>query len=168
MMAPRHHRRHERPKDMRQVMDAAALLGLREFDLFRLAWRSWSGVEPDGKALEKFFVDYMFHHVVPPWVRHFCREILAREKEGRLDPAAFGVERVPRRELPVALGRAYIGVAAAAMLLLFPLLQGFGPAGPASATLACDLGPGMRLFAGLAHVLADRQAPACPRGTRSD
>ena len=60
--------------DGRAVIDAAQALRIREYDLFRAAFRRWWGREADTKALERVFVAYMFHQVVPPWVRHFCRQ----------------------------------------------------------------------------------------------
>ena len=161
MAAPIRTRRRGQADDQRQVMDAAAVLGVREFELFRLAWRRWWDGEPDEKALERFFVAYMFQQVAPPWVRHFCREVLARETAEYLDPADFGVDPVARREPPVRFGKVYVAAALAVMLVLYPALLRITYEPQTPAPLACELGPGMRFFAGLAHALADREAPGC-------
>jgi len=149
-------------EDLRLVMEAAGLLHIREFDLFRLAWRRWSGNAPNEKALERHFVGYMFRQTLPPWVRHFCREVLAQEAADRLDPAAFGVQRTARREAPVRVGHLFLGVTLAVLLLLYPVLAQMAGKSRTSESLACEAGPGMQVFAELAHALAGRPAPACP------
>ena len=147
-------------EDARQVLDAAALLHLREYDLFRLAWWRWFGRDGDDKTLERRFVAYMFHQAVPLWVRQFCRDVLAQEREQRLDPRAFGVDRVPRRQPPVMPGRTAVLVAFAVAVLLYILLLTVGmPA--AEGSLACDGGPGLKFYVDLAHALVGRPAPNC-------
>ncbi len=86
------------PADGGAVATAAEALGIREYDLFRLAFRRWSGREPDGNALERTFVAYMFHQRVPPCVRHLSREILQLKGSGTLRPGAFGVAAFERRQ----------------------------------------------------------------------
>lgn len=161
MEMPKSCGRRKRPEDSRSVMDAAAALRVREYDLFRLAWRRWWGRDPDDKALERFFVTYMFRHVVPPWARHFCREVLAREKEGRLDPADFGVDPAARRESPPRFGKAYVAAVLAVALVLYPALLSTTYEPETPAPLACEAGPGLKVFAGLAHALAGREPPGC-------
>jgi len=58
------------------VVIAAERLGLKEFDLFREAYRDWFGDDADEAWLERVFVGYMFQRGVPPWVRRFCRAAL--------------------------------------------------------------------------------------------
>ncbi len=161
MEAPRQYHRHERSEDLRLVIDAAGLLGIREFDLFRLAWCRWWSDEPDEKALEESFVAYMFHQTLPPWVRHFCREVLGRERDGRLDPADFRVDPAARREPPVSPGKVFVAVTAAMMIILYPLVFQASHDPRTSAALACETGIGMQFFAGLAHALAGREPPGC-------
>jgi hypothetical protein len=147
-------------EDVRQVLDAAAILHLREYDLFRLAWWRWFGRDADDKTLERRFVAYMFHQVVPLWVRQFCREVLTQEREHRLDPRAFGVDRVARRQPPAMPGRTAVLVAfAVAMLLYILLLTAGAPA--VGGSLACDGGAGLKFFSDLSHALAGRAAPDC-------
>lgn len=148
-------------QDVRQVLDVAALLHLREYDLFRLAWRRWFGRDADDKTLEPRFVAYMFHQIVPLWVRQFCRDVLAQEREHRLDPRAFGVDRVTRRDPPVVPGRIAVILAFAAGVLLYVLLLTAG-APAAGGTLACEGGPGFQFYSDLAHALAGRPVSACP------
>jgi hypothetical protein len=147
-------------EDARQVLDAAALLHLREYDVFRLAWWRWFGRDGDEKTLERRFVAYMFHQVVPLWVRQFCRDVLTQAREHRLDLRAFGVDRVTRREPPVMPGQTAVLVAFAVAVLLYLLLLTAG-APAADGSLACDGGSGLRFYADLAHALAGRAAPEC-------
>ncbi|MDJ0945880.1 MAG: hypothetical protein QNJ30_20630 [Kiloniellales bacterium] len=163
MEAPKQYHRHEHSGNLQLVMDAAGLLQIREFDLFRLAWCRWWGDEPDEKALEECFVAYMFQQTLPIWVRHYCREVLEREWDGRLDPAEFGVNPVARREPPVGLGKAFVGVTVAVSIVLYPLLLEATYDPQTSAPLACETGIGMQFFAGLAHALAGREPPGCLR-----
>lgn len=81
------------PADVRNVLDAAALLQVTEFCLFQIAYRHWHGRDTTDGLIEQHFVSYMFWSVVPFWVRQFCRRVLAAEAEGALNPSDFGVER---------------------------------------------------------------------------
>jgi len=81
--------------DACQVMDAAAALDVREFELFRLAYLRWHDAEPLHDRLEGVFARYMFFQEIPPYVRQFAREALARARSGTLDPRAFGVVSRP-------------------------------------------------------------------------
>ncbi len=148
-------------RDVLEVMDAAALLGVREYDLFGLAWRRWSGRAADEWALETSFVAYMFHQRVPPWVRHFCRDVLARQAEGTFDPRAFGVERGVRRAYPLRLDLLYVAGTVAVAFIIYVILFHFGIEPESSRALACEGGSGLRFFVGLAHALAARQPPDC-------
>ncbi len=148
-------------RDVLEVMDVAALLGVREFDLFGLAWRRWSGTAADKRALETSFVGYMFHQRVPPWVRHFCREVLARQADGTFDPRAFGVEGGIRRAYPVRLDLLYVAGTVAVAFIIYVIVFRFGIEPVSSQALACEGGAGLRFFVGLAHALAARQSPDC-------
>ena len=53
--------------DTRRVMDAARALDIKEFDLFRLAWRHWHGDDSRPETIERAFGQYMLHDRVPPW-----------------------------------------------------------------------------------------------------
>ena len=86
------------PADCGAVAAAAEALGIGEYDFFRLAFRRWSGREPDGKTLERTFVAYMFHQRVPPCVRHLGREVLQLKGSGTLRLGAFGIAAFERRQ----------------------------------------------------------------------
>jgi hypothetical protein len=75
------------------MVEAKAALGILDFELFRAAWRNWYGAEPDDRRLEPAFMSYLFTTRLPGYVRHFARQVLDAAVTGKLDPAAFGVER---------------------------------------------------------------------------
>lgn len=105
--------------DPRLVSDAAATLHVREFDLFRAAWRSWFGQIPDDKVLERFFVDYLFHQHVPFWVRHFAHRAIRDVRAGRLDRRALGIADLPIQEPTPDLGGVYLAVTYVGALVLY-------------------------------------------------
>ncbi len=94
--------------DLRLVSDAASILHLREFDLFRAAWQSWFGRTPDDKAVERVFVAYLSRQRVPHWVRHFARRVIQDGEAGILDPRLLGGTDYPRQEPLVESGEGYI------------------------------------------------------------
>jgi hypothetical protein len=108
------------PADVRNVLDAAALLQVSEFCLFQLAYRYWHGSDASEQSIERHFVPYMFRSVVPFWVRQLCRRVLEASADGTLDPVDFGVEptRVGEHQ-PVLFVRALaVGGTLVGMLLL--------------------------------------------------
>ncbi len=108
------------PVDVRNVLDAAALLEVSEFCLFQLAYRHWHGSDTSERLIERHFVLYMFRSVVPFWVRQLCRRVLQASADGTFDPVDFGVE--PNRageHQPVVFVRALaVGGTVMGMLLL--------------------------------------------------
>ena len=79
------------PGDVADVLEAAALLEVTEFELFRLAYRRWFGDEIWDDELERFYLPYMFKSRVPPWVRQLARAVIAEAEAETLDPRSFGV-----------------------------------------------------------------------------
>ena len=112
------------PPDCGAVVKAAEALGIREYDFFRLAFRRWNGREAEEKEFERTFVAYMFHQIVPAWVRHFSREVLQLQETGTLDPRAFGIDGFQRRQpLPRLGGFSWRLVAVAILLVLLMSLD---------------------------------------------
>lgn len=83
------------PEDVADVLEAAALLEITEFELFHLAWRRWYGTTLDDHGIERHYLPYMFRHQVPVWVRHLARQVVRAADEETLDPRAFGVPPRP-------------------------------------------------------------------------
>ena len=79
------------PGDVADVLEAAALLEVTEFELFRIAYRHWFGTEIRDRDLERFYLPYMFKSQVPPWVRQLTRSVIEEAEAERLDPRAYGV-----------------------------------------------------------------------------
>ena len=64
-------------RDEELVFEARTLLGLLDFEFFRVAWRNWHGGEPDDRRLEPGFVTFLFKQLAPDYVRHFARLVFA-------------------------------------------------------------------------------------------
>lgn len=106
-------------EDARNVNKAADLLGLREIDFFRLAYRRWHSTDAGHDQMEKFFTDYMFHESVPPWVRHCAREVINRDGMNMLDPAGFGAADFRKQSKVPKVGRLFLAIAAVLMLITY-------------------------------------------------
>lgn len=83
------------PADVADVLEAAALLQVTEFEFFRIAYQTWYGVAIGDDGLERHYLPYMFKKRVPIWARHLAREVIGKADLGQLDPRAFGV--MPRQ-----------------------------------------------------------------------
>jgi hypothetical protein len=96
------------PTDVLAVIKSSALLGISEFRLFQLAYRSWHGTDVSDETIEAYFIPYMFREEVPHWVRHFTRTVLDREQAGCLDPSQFGVAGKTPTPWDVVRGHLYV------------------------------------------------------------
>ncbi|MDH3640439.1 MAG: hypothetical protein OES09_18545 [Gammaproteobacteria bacterium] len=106
-------------EDVEAVLDVAAILQIREFDLFHVAYRWFYGSVSSEDQMERHFVLYMFKSVVPPWVRQFTRAALDLNAEGRLDRSEFGIDRLPTATPEsVATGLRYAVILASAVAFL--------------------------------------------------
>lgn len=108
--------------DAWMVLEASGALDLREFDLFELAWRNWTGGEPDRVRLEQVFADYMFRREVPAWVRHLAREVLRRRALGLLSRDDFGAAAVRRQPKTSTRPRALAATAVVSVCITVALL----------------------------------------------
>jgi hypothetical protein len=79
------------PGDVADVLEAAALLEVTEFEFFRIAYRRWFGADIRDADLEPHYLPYMFKSRVPPWVRQLARTVIAEAEAEALDPQAYGV-----------------------------------------------------------------------------
>ena len=111
------------PDDVQAVLDVSAIMGIAEFRVFDIAYREWHGEDADEATIERYFTPYMFHDVVPPWVRHFCNRVLELDRLGRLDPTFFGVLRRPASKDQVNKGRLYALCLVTTMVVLFLLAE---------------------------------------------
>jgi len=83
------------PDDVADVLEAAALLQVTEFEFFHLAYRRWYGTEIGDDGIERHYLPYMFKQQVPSWVRHLARAVIEQADQGVLDPRGFGVMPKP-------------------------------------------------------------------------
>ena len=151
------------------IPEAAAALEVKEFDLFELAHRWWFGRRADPRVLERVFAAYMFAGAVPPWARHYAREILRELRSGAPDLMRLGLERPRASARPPRQVRHILAAALVVFVILCALVLEtvFGPERGATAprgeaALSCQGGgPGLRLFEGLAYALSGRAPPAC-------
>ena len=100
----------ELSEDVVGVLDSAGLLEVSEFQVFRMAYKSWFGEpagESDLRALDRYFFDYLYRDRVPPWVRAFTREVVRRERAGALDLADYGIVHQPPTPTMIYLGIRY-------------------------------------------------------------
>ncbi len=150
------------------ILEAAALLEVKEFDLFARAHRWWFGRRLDRERLERVFAAYMFRGVVPPWARHYAREILRELASAAPDLARLGFEWPRERPRPPPLGQRIVAAAVVVVALIIALMLGTGadprrePAAPRpEAALSCQGGsPGLAFFESLAYALSGRAPPA--------
>jgi hypothetical protein len=111
------------PADVWAVLRASALLGISEFRLFHIAYRFWYGHEADEDQIERYFVPYMFRDMVPPWVRHFTNRVQTMDRDGTLDPSAFGIRPRQATKADVQRGRLYAMYLVSALAVLYILAE---------------------------------------------
>jgi hypothetical protein len=88
-------RRDPAEADVDGIGTASKILRVSEFRFFQLAYFQWYGHEISDKDIESVFSRYMMKNEIPPWVRHFTREILSRYSLGILDPREYNNEYTP-------------------------------------------------------------------------
>lgn len=147
--------------DLEDVIRSAEALSISEYDFFRLAFRRWSGREPEDKALERLFVEYMFHQTVPHWVRHLARDVNARAVKGQLDLAEIGaLDYRPRLPLP-RHGRRSVGLVIAATVIYSVALMSVTYDPETSAPMPCYGGPGFKVISEMAYAVSGKRPPSC-------
>ncbi len=110
--------------DMRDVVNAAALLRVSEFEVFRLAYREWFGQLAADSEIDIIFGHYLSQSVVPVWVRNFTRKIDRLNDEKRLDVSEFGIQPPPSSPRMVAVGSiALVAIVMIVTLLIYLAIQ---------------------------------------------
>ena len=145
-------------EDARAVIKAAEALSLSEFDLFRFAHNRWVGHDASEKAIEASFTAYMFHEQVPPWVRHFCRDVLTRQSLNRLDAAELGADQYRKRNKVPKVSRLFLVIAAILMLIVYVSIL-TTPLGPDDK--ACPNSTGNRFVEQWAYLIQGKPLPPC-------
>ena len=67
------------------IAEASNRLDVGEFQVFQLGYESWYGRAPDSQMIELCFVGYLTDNRMPPWARHYAREIIKLDDGGGLD-----------------------------------------------------------------------------------
>jgi len=147
------------------IAEASARLDLGEFDLFGQAYRWWFGRAPAAEQLEQAFAAYMFHGTVPPWARHYAREVLCADLADATTRARLGLDRLPTP--PPRHGKAIVTATFAAFLVLFTVILNTtydpGTSAPIpTRPLSCaGGGSGLVFLENLAYAFAGRERPPC-------
>ena len=74
----------ENPKRS-EVLYAANLLQIGEFQLIQLAYKVWYGENLPENKVNKIFSEYMITGIIPIWVIYYARDILKLERANILD-----------------------------------------------------------------------------------
>lgn len=75
----------EEDSDRAEVVTAANLLQVGEFQLLQLAYYAWHGEEMPEAANDTIFRSYMVLSRVPAWARHYARRVIELDEAGELD-----------------------------------------------------------------------------------
>ena len=114
----RHYFDEDLDKDLWDLLEASALLEIKEFALFELAYKDWYGRRPLPRVIETHFTNYMFHGVIPAWVHHYARNVVELHKRGELEPRRLGIyQPLPSRKL-MAIGKLYTAALLVTLLVL--------------------------------------------------
>lgn len=152
--------------DYMAVIEAANVLGLREIDLFRLAYEFRWGRTIEPGRLERIFADYMLYQDVPYWLGRFSHDVVNRP-DGMPERVRAGVRhyRPKPREKPRHGGLVVASVMALLVVYCLWLVElSYDPG--TSAPLPCHAGPGFRVMTDLARALGGTPALPCPDAGR--
>jgi len=75
----------EENSDKAEVCEAANLLQVGEFQFLQLAYYEWYGRDMPEHLISRVFQSHMIADAVPFWARHYARQVLDLERQGRLD-----------------------------------------------------------------------------------
>ena len=68
-----------------EILHAANLLQIGEFQLIQLAYKVWYGKNLPEDKINKIFSEYMITEIIPIWVTHYAQDILKLSKANVLD-----------------------------------------------------------------------------------
>ena len=68
-----------------EILHAANLLHVGEFQLIQLAYKSWYKEDLPEDKINKIFSEYMVTGIIPIWVIHYAHDILKLNKANVLD-----------------------------------------------------------------------------------
>ena len=59
-----------------EIIHAANLIQIGEFQLIQLAYKSWYREELDETKVDKIFSEYMYRNIIPIWVKYYAKDII--------------------------------------------------------------------------------------------
>ena len=68
-----------------EILDAANLLQVGEFQLVQLAYKDWYREELAEDKIDKIFGEYMFKRIIPIWATFYARDIIKLDKANALN-----------------------------------------------------------------------------------
>ena len=68
-----------------EILHAANLLHIGEFQLVQLAYKSWYNENLPEDRINKIFSEYMVTGIIPVWVTYYAKDILKLDKANVLD-----------------------------------------------------------------------------------
>jgi hypothetical protein len=68
-----------------EILDAANLLQIGEFQLIQLAYKTWYKEDLPEEKINKIFSEYMISGIIPIWVTYYAQDILKLSKANVLD-----------------------------------------------------------------------------------
>ena len=68
-----------------EILDAANLLQIGEFQLIQLAYKVWYKEDLPEDKINRIFSEYMVTEIIPIWVTHYAQDILKLSKANVLD-----------------------------------------------------------------------------------
>ena len=68
-----------------EILNAANLLQIGEFQLIQLAYKVWYGENLPEDKVNKIFSEYMVTGIIPIWVTYYAKDILKLDKANVLD-----------------------------------------------------------------------------------
>jgi len=148
-------------KEMRAVTDAAAILYMREVDLFRLAHLKRWGREISPVQLERLFAAYMFERHVPVWVREFSELVHRRQHYGTLASLHADAKHYRKLPKPSPYGGFIVAAVLAGSLIFTLALTEVSYHPGTSAPMECHRGTGFEVIAKLAYMASGKPPPAC-------
>ena len=68
-----------------EILHAANLLQIGEFQLIQLAYKAWYKEDLPGDKINKIFSEYMVTGIIPIWVMYYAKDILKLDRAHVLD-----------------------------------------------------------------------------------
>ena len=68
-----------------EILDAANLLQIGEFQLIQLAYKVWHNEDLPENKINKIFNEYMITGIIPIWVTYYAKDIMKLDKVNKLN-----------------------------------------------------------------------------------